>query len=357
MKTTENHIIVKGIEKYFLLGILIVLLVTLMIFISPLLSTLLIAAVIVTAIFPVHKWLFNRMHVPENTSAFLTLLFVTLIIIAPFTAFFFLLANEASEAYIAVSAKINILIKNDVTLIPQLLRESVIGDFFERIAEYAPISIADVIGTIGDFFGQISKILITQSTNILKHLSVFLLQIIVFFIALFYFIRDGEKLVRFIYSLLPLSHLYRKALFHKLNQLSYAIIYGIFGAAIAQGFLVGLGFFIAGIDNAPFWGTLAGLASPVPYIGTSIIWVPAVVLLFIGGHWVAGIFLIIWGVAVVGIADNIVKPYLIGSSTALQPFGSYDSDTRWSICYRVKRLVIWAFRSNSRACLYAYLPA
>ena len=84
---------------------------------------------------------------------------------------------------------------------------------------------------------MVSSFLISKTTNILRHFLIFLVHLMVFMIALFYFLRDGDRLALYIRSLIPLSKKYRQELFTKLSNLSYGIIYGIFGAAIAQGLL------------------------------------------------------------------------------------------------------------------------
>jgi predicted PurR-regulated permease PerM len=234
-------------------------------------------------------------------------------------ALFFFVAEEATDAYTAISIKIAALTERDISLIPSLLQRGFIKEWIDKISAFAPISTADVIETAQDFIGKISSVLLGQTTNILKNLTVFLLHIVVFFLAMFYFLRDGKKLIIKIKELLPLAERHRVALLKKMTALSYGIIYGIFGAAIVQGILVGLGFAIVGVNNAAFWGAIAALLSPVPYIGTSVVWVPVVITLMVSGQFFAGLFLLIWGIIIVGMADNIVKPYLIGSSTALHP--------------------------------------
>jgi len=316
---TRNNNNIVDIQKYFLLGSLLLLLVALTLFLSPFLGTLIIAAVIVTGVYPVHKMLHKKLRIPPTFSAFISLILVAAVIIAPLTLLFFFVANEATGAYAAISDKINALIEKDIQLIPSLLQKGFIQNWIDRISAYAPISTADVISTAKDFVGKISSIILGQTTNILKNLSMFLLHIIVFLLTMFYFLRDGEKLIHYINSIMPLSEKYRTELFKKLSRLSYGIIYGIFGAAIVQGFLVGMAFYIVGVSNAAFWGAIAAMLSPLPYIGTSIVWVPVVIALAVGGHWFSAVFLLIWGALIVGLADNIVKPYLIGSSTALHP--------------------------------------
>ena len=314
---SKNNIV--DIQKYFILGALLLLIVVLSFFISSFISTLMIAGVIVTGIYPVHRLLNHKIHIPASLSALISLILVAAVIVAPLTALFFFIANQATDAYATLSEKINQLSTTELHLIPKLLKTGLLEKWINKISAYAPISTADVISTAKDFVGTISAFILSNATTVLKNLSLFIIHLIVLLLAMFYFIRDGRHLAQKVNSLLPLSEVYRKELFRKLSSLSYAIIYGLFGAAIAQGFLVGAAFFVVGINNAAFWGSVAAILSPVPYIGTAIIWVPAVIALAVTKHYVASLFLLIWGIAVVGIADNIVKPYLIGASAALHP--------------------------------------
>ncbi len=317
---TKNNEIVHGIQKYFLLGILLLLIVVLFTFLSPFVPTLLIAGVIVTAVYPIHKVLYSRVHIPRTVSAFISLLLVAVVVLFPFTLLISFIAGQASDAYITFSGKINMLIASgEYDSMSKIVENLPFSEKIEEIIAYSPFSTSDILKSAGDLIGVVSTFLLGQTTNILKHLSVFLIHIVVFLMAMFYFLRDGRKLVDFFHSMLPLSEKYRKELFKKLHGLSYGIIYGIFGAAILQGLLVGLGFAITGIGSFAFWGAIAALLSPVPYIGTAIVWIPAVGALIIGGHWVAAIFLLIWCIIIVGLADNIIKPYVIGSTSALHP--------------------------------------
>jgi predicted PurR-regulated permease PerM len=316
---TTKHTSAIDIQKYFILGAVLVLFVSLMIFFSSFFATLLIAIIVVTGVFPLHKLLSKKIRIPQTVSAFISLIVVAVVIITPFILFTFLVANQAAGAYETISVKINALISSHVDFIPSILKKGFLDSLAGKISAYAPISASDIVSTAKDFVGKIGTIILGQTTNILKNLSFFIIQFIVFLFAMFYLLRDGEKLINYVNSLMPLSEEYKKELFKKLSKLSYGIIYGLFGAAIVQGFLVGLAFYIVGVNNAAFWGSVAALLSPIPFIGTSIVWIPVVIALAVGGHWLSAIFLLAWCAALVSTADNIVKPYLIGSSTSLHP--------------------------------------
>jgi len=170
---------------------------------------------------------------------------------------------------------------------------------------------------------NIGTFIASQLTELMKKISVVFVHIFILLLSLFYFLRDGDKIKKYIKELLPLPERYRKELFEKLFVISKAIIFGIFVAAIIQGVVAGIGFFIAGVSNVIFWGTLTAFFSIVPYLGTAIIWVPMVLFLFLSGNWPAAIFLTICGLLLVSTADNIVKPYLIGGKARLYPLVTF----------------------------------
>ena len=316
----DNHKIVEGIQKYFLLGVLLLLIIILIKFLSPFIANILIAAVVVTAVYPLHKLLYKKVHIPRSFSAFISLLLVATIVIFPFVLFIFFISDQAADAYISFSDKINLFLKTgEYKSLSQVIEILPFSERLEDLIAYSPFTTSDIIKSAGDFVGAASSFLLGQTTNILKNLSLLIIHLVVFLMIMFYLLRDGDRLVEYIRSLLPLSPKYRSELINKMHGLSYGLIYGIFGAAIIQGLLVGIGFTIVGIGDAAFWGVIAALFSPVPYIGTALVWMPAVISLFVMGTPGWALFLAIWSIVIVGLADNVVKPLVIGQTSALHP--------------------------------------
>jgi len=211
------------------------------------------------------------------------------------------------------------------------------------VVEYNPISTEDLMSTVGDFIGTISSFLLENTTNLFKHLTVIVLHIVIFLVSLFYFIRDGEKLVDYANGLLPLSKKYRKELSEKLYNLMHGIIFGIFGAAIVQGLLVGIGLSLAGVENALFWGAIASLLSIVPYVGVALVWVPFAIGFFVSSQFMTGLFFSIWCVVFVSNIDNFIKPYLIGSKSHLHPFAVLVVMLGGTLAFGVRGLLFGPF--------------
>jgi predicted PurR-regulated permease PerM len=97
--------------------------------------------------------------------------------------------------------------------------------------------------------------------------------------------------------------------------MSLATLYGIFLTSIVQGIIGGIGFAIAGIPHALFWGTAIALFSLIPVVGTSVVWVPASLILIATGNLTSGIFLFCWGILIVSTVDNFLRAFLIGGRT------------------------------------------
>lgn len=311
--------IVFNLQKHFLIACLVLLLAVLLYFISPFLGTVIIAAVIVAGCYPLHQRLMFRFPRRPTLTTLLTLLIVTLIVLTPITLFVSWVASEAGHTYAGISDHVNTFFKEDFPLLPSKIEDSFFGKQINFLSTYIPISAEDLSRNLQDAISRISTFLVSQTTTVLKQFSLVFLHIIIFFLSLFYFFRDGEPFIHTIRSLLPLPKKYRFELFTKLNTLSRSIIYGVLGGAVAQGLLGGIGFYLSGIPNAAFWGSMMAFFSPLPYVGTAIIWIPAVIyMLTQGSLWIA-VFLLFWCIIAVSLSDNLIKPFLIGESSAIHP--------------------------------------
>ena len=129
-------------------------------------------------------------------------------------------------------------------------------------------------------------------------------------VLLFFFLRDGDAMLARAHAWIPLDATHKERLFVRLGDVTRAIVYGTTLTAIAQGLLLGVGFAIAGLASPVVFGVLAALLAMLPLGGTALVWVPAVLWLFVDGRWGFGIFMTVWGL-VLSSVDNVLKPMLI----------------------------------------------
>jgi predicted PurR-regulated permease PerM len=152
------------------------------------------------------------------------------------------------------------------------------------------------------------------STAMLGSVTTFVVDFGLVLFVLFFVLRDHNKLFEFIRHALPLSRSQEDALLKEVVDVSKSALLGSFLTAITQGFVGGFGFYLAGIP-ALFWGSMMAVSSLIPVVGTALVWVPAAIYLFIVGETGWGIFMVVWGVVVIGSVDNFLRPlFMQGAS-------------------------------------------
>jgi predicted PurR-regulated permease PerM len=136
-------------------------------------------------------------------------------------------------------------------------------------------------------------------------------------LATFFFYRDGRAGAHKLRSLVERMAGERgERLMQVAGETIKGVVYGIIGTAFAQGILIGLGLWLAGVPAPFFLGIVACIVSILP-AGAPLVWLPAALWLFYGGETGWGIFTLLWGGLVVGSVDNFLKPYLIGRGSTL----------------------------------------
>jgi predicted PurR-regulated permease PerM len=134
---------------------------------------------------------------------------------------------------------------------------------------------------------------------------------------MFHFLKNGRAILDWTFASTPLSAGDRERLVTTFTSVARATLKGKLVIGIVQGGLAGVAFAVAGIDGAVFWGAVTALASIVPMAGTALVWVPAVLYLAMTGRPGAAVGLAAWCAIVVGTADNILQPMLVGKDTKM----------------------------------------
>lgn len=145
----------------------------------------------------------------------------------------------------------------------------------------------------------------------------FFLKLLLMLYLTFFLIRDGRQLVYFIAQAIPLSTERKQLLFGKFVGATRATVRGTLVVAAVQGALGGFIFWVLGIPAALLWGVVMGILSLLPAVGAFVVWMPVAVYLFATGEVVSAIILVAFGAAVIGLADNLLRPLLIGRDTKL----------------------------------------
>ncbi|NTW13523.1 MAG: AI-2E family transporter [Candidatus Moranbacteria bacterium] len=178
----------------------------------------------------------------------------------------------------------------------------------------------------GDLADRLSNSLRSVSTSTVTALGAayqgvvqFILWLFVFFFTLFYFMLDGESILRQLKRFSPLDDAQDVLLFKKFTSISRAMIKGTLVVGAVQGLLAGFAFAIAGVPSPAVLGIIVALASLIPGVGTALVWIPTGLILFVGGDVWQGVFVLSFGLGVISVIDNILRPRLVGRDTEMHP--------------------------------------
>ena len=301
----------KILQPYFLLSLIAASSVLVFFIFRPFLVALVLAAVFATVLHPLYEKLLRRMHHSPGLAAFATILVVLIGILAPLSFVASQIVHDAQNLYIGLS---------DGSGSQSL---AVAFEFVnDAIATYAPglsFSAADLSASLDQYVKDGLEWLIQNLGGAFGSVARFLVTLFIFLIALYYLLRDGEKLKKTLVRVSPLSDTDDDAVFAQLRLSVQSIIRGSLVIALIQGVLTGVGFAIFGVPNSVLWGVVAAFSALIPGIGTSLVLVPGVLYLFIIGATPGAIGLLIWSVVAVGLIDNFLGPRLMGRGMQLHP--------------------------------------
>ncbi len=202
--------------------------------------------------------------------------------------------------------------------------------YFERMREAIPalqrlVERFDL--DLGDIREQLSNAAVAAGSYIAQNILQFGQGTLKLFITLglmlyvaFFLLRDGPALLALLVRALPLGDERERLLFAKFAEVTRATVKGNLVVAAVQGTLGGIIFRILDIPGALLWGVVMAVLSLIPAVGAGLIWGPVAIYLFAVGHWVQGVILTLFGIAVIGLVDNILRPILVGRDTKLPDY-------------------------------------
>ena len=274
------------------------------------LMTVLLAAVFSALAQPLYqrlrKSLFRGRKAPASVC---TLLLIVLLIIGPLLTFLGILASQAVQ--IAESAG------------PWIEKQVNEPDSFTRLIEKFPeLEKLDahrdqIITKLGQAAGATGSFLVNGLSATTKGTVTFFFHFFLLLYTMFFFLKDGKSILDKILFYIPLAGKDKDRLADKFVSVSRATIKGTLIIGIAQGGLAGLGFAVAGIGGAVFWGTVMAVLSVIPAVGAALVWIPAVIYLIVTGHVMSGVLLALFCGLVVGSVDNVLRPLLVGKDVKM----------------------------------------
>lgn len=284
-------------KKLMTVLILVFLIVLSFLLLKPVLLSIIIAFILAFVFTPVYDWLYKVMK-SKNVSAGVVCILLLLIIILPIWFLTPIMIDQSIKFFIA-SQEIDFVTPLK-TIFPSLFASE----------EFS----AEIGNILSSFVTKMTNYITNSFSQLILHFPTFFLQLLVVFFTFFFVLRDKEKLVNYIKSLLPFSKDVEKKLFEYSKGITISVIYGQVVIGIVQGLVVGIGFFIFRVPNALLLTLLASLAGIFPIIGTTIIWVPVVIYLLIAASPLAAVGITIFGLLSSSL-DNFLRPIIVSKRT------------------------------------------
>lgn len=294
-------------QFYFLLALLIATLILSFYVLRPFVSVFILAVIFTVVFQPMYRKILKYSFNHEGLAALFTTIAVAIIILTPLIFLSVKILQELRQLYLSLvegGGKDNFI--NIFNSLSENFRHYFLlpEEFSIDFGQYFKEGLNWLLNNLGGLFSNFASILVTS---------------FIFLFSFYYLLKDGQKLKQAIVKYSPLDDADDEMILNKLELAVSSVVKCNFTIAFLQGFLATVGFTIFGVPNAILWGAAAAIAALVPSVGTSLVFIPAIILMFVSGHLFSAAGLLLWGALAVGLVDNFLGPKLIGRGMKLHP--------------------------------------
>jgi len=289
------------------IGLIVISIVLLALVVSPFAKGMFLAAVLSGALYGTHKRLTRVFRGRAYLSAGVLCFGVTVAVLLPLTGFTAFLVSEAASGVSFVQETLRTEGVDGLTeRLPGPLRNLAdkLMERFEVEETQLDQKLQEQVSTTG---GTAAKAV----TGAVAATGSFAFQTIMMLIAFFFFLVDGKRLVEWLESISPLKHGQTEEILREFRLVAIAVLVSSVATAGVQSLAALLGYLIARVPVPFFFAAVTFFLALIPAIGAAVVCFAAAGLLLLTGHQWMALFLAIWGVVVVGLVDNIVKPLLV----------------------------------------------
>ncbi|MGE5358651.1 MAG: AI-2E family transporter, partial [Bacteroidales bacterium] len=273
---------------------------------KPFLGPLLWATLLALLLFPANLTLRRGLGGRKTPAAALLTVAVILIIVIPaimLAATFVAQAGDLLKWLQTAATEHHIQKPTDVFAIPAVSR------MVDWVAARVPLNTAEVRDAVLTGGQRIVQTLLSLAGSAFAGALGAATSVILSLFLFFFFLRDGEGMIRRGLLLIPMDERRKTHLVEHLSAVTRGVVLGSLATAIVQGSLVGVAFAIVGLPSPIVFAVLAMVASLIPIVGATLVWVPATIVLILQARWGATIFMIAWDIGLVHTVDNIIRPF------------------------------------------------
>ena len=278
----------------------------------PFLTSFILASILAIVINPANKWLSRRVHRLGLATFFTTFAAVFLLgIILVFAGF--ALTQELTTTYDGLSRR-----SLEEGGWPALVTHTV-DRVVDALATRLPLNTDAIRTELLDGMRTVTGYLRNNVGAAVGGVTSVLITGLLTTIFLYFLLRYGEGWIGRLAALTPLDPRVTASLLQTVHDSVVANVNGVLAVAFSQGLFLSLGFWFVGLRSPVLWGAIGGLASIIPVVGSSLIWVPVVIaFVFMGSYWKA-LLLGLWGALVVAVVDNVLRPFVVGARDKQHP--------------------------------------
>jgi len=284
-----------AVKRGLVWAILIAIFVMAFMILKPILISVTLGLLMAYIFSPVYKAIQLRIR-SKNLSAFLFILALLFLVIAPMIYFAPIVVEQTYDAFMKIQN----------------------FDLATFLSKYVDKKLTGIIASnVNSVVSNTVSSFLNQFTTLLINLPSFLLQVAVFLFTFFFAIRDSDEFRRYVSELSPFSKHTEEKFLSEFRGITNAIVFGQVLIGLVQGLALWAGLFFLGVPKSLVLGLIAGLVSVIPVLGSWLVWLPVGLLLLVAGNAFSGIFLLLYGGIFVSSIDNLLRPYLLSKQSQL----------------------------------------
>jgi len=311
LRGQERELAVKAVR----IGLAVGLIAVLFAVFRPFFSIMAWSAILSYALHPLYKRVLRLTRGRRDFSALVMCLVLTVGFILPILSLSLLLADELTRT----SRMVATFIATHEGLVEGGWRDlPLIAPLVARIEDYERFAGKDVRSVLAENLTELGGVMVQQVTLVATNVLLGLFELGFILLCTYYFLRDGEALLGRIQNLLPFSPQRQQLVARRFDEVVTGSIYGNAMVSIMVGIVGGLSFWAVSLHGPVLWGTVMGILAYLPAIGTAVVWIPAVIYLFVKGAYVKTVILCAAG-ALMLVIDHVVRNVLVGSQVQLHP--------------------------------------
>jgi predicted PurR-regulated permease PerM len=270
------------------------------------------AAILAVLFHGIHARLLAACRGRASAAAALSILAVVAFVVVPFVLVAGAIARQGLLLYRGIAAG-EINVQGPIDLLERSL--PAVAGFLSRYG----VDLVQLRISVQELAAAATRIVATRALGIGQDALWVTVLFALMLYLLFFFFRDGDRIVARMVRVLPLGEERRIRLLLKFTEVVRATVKGNLIVAVVQGGLLALLFWIVGIQTAVFWGVVTAVLSLLPAVGASFVWVPGAIILMATGQIWQGVVVLLGGLSITA-AENVLRPIVIGRDTKMPDY-------------------------------------